>query len=663
MRRTTDHETYFFPRKLGRRRMMLFLMIACLNEPLGVQDPCDDEQFQLYLDLDEDGFGDPDTLQGCYSEADPRMAFNASDCDDGDASVTLGPTWYLDGDNDGFGDPVTSVQACTAPEDHVADNTDCDDGNEAYNPGVAEDDCTDPEDYNCDGSVVFEDNDGDGVAACEDCNDNDGDIHPGADEYCDDVDTDCDGTLDEDDALDAIDWYADGDSDGYGLDSDSLHQCYQPEGYVDVNGDCDDALNNFHPGAQEGDCADPNDYNCDGSVGYEDKDNDGFAACMECNDSDATVFPGGDEVCNDIDDDCDGLIDDSDDSVDAVGTGTEFYADTDGDTFGDAANTTWACDQPSGHVTDNTDCDDGAGATYPGADEFCDGVDTDCDGTLDEDDALDADTWYADADNDGDGDSATSTNACSQPSGYVSTSTDCDDADGDTYTGAAYEESSTGCMTDGDGDGYGSDNPATGVTVGTDCDDGDSTYHPGAEEYCDTEDRDCDGTNGEDDEDVIGDYVWYEDGDGDGYGSTTELESCDSTEPSGYADNSDDCDDTDATIGECLVYVRCVYIDSSNQSVAISFNSSVTDIDDLMVGSGFSGATPKYLAVEFVTYGPAQKDWYSVTDTYQYSGPPDDFRIAFEDNTTSAYVKAGVVEVTSDCTLGTGTSTEAYVNQ
>jgi hypothetical protein len=286
------------------------------------------------------------------------------------------------------------------------------------------------------------DADQDGYPADEDCDDNNPDIHPGAEEICNGMDDDCDGlTDDEDDSVDPSsqsDWYRDADSDGFGNESDQVSACEAPAWYVEDSGsgfDCDDTDPAYHPGAEESDCTDPNDYNCDGSVAYEDADADGFSACEDCNDADAEVNPDAVEICNKIDDDCDGAIDDDDESLD-METATWWFADGDADGFGDADTSTLLCEMPFGYVADDTDCDDSAAGTYPGADEYCDGVDTDCDGTEDEDDALDAPTWYADGDSDGYGVSTSTIVACAQPPGYVADGTDCDDTSNTTYPGA-----------------------------------------------------------------------------------------------------------------------------------------------------------------------------------------------------------------------------------
>jgi Putative metal-binding motif len=108
--------------------------------------------------------------------------------------------------------------------------------------------------------------------------------------------------------------------------------------------------------------------------GGKDADDDGFGEDVDCDDEDAAVFPGAAEACDDLDNDCDGETDNV-----APGDGTVFYADTDGDGFGDPNATLEACGAPAGYVTDGTDCADQSADAYPGADELCDGLDSDCD--------------------------------------------------------------------------------------------------------------------------------------------------------------------------------------------------------------------------------------------------------------------------------------------
>jgi large repetitive protein len=145
------------------------------------------------------------------------------------------------------------------------------------------------------------------------------------------------------------------------------------------------------------------------------------------------------------------------------------------------------------------DCDDDADDVYPGADEVCDGADNDCDEETDEDSAVDAPIWYVDADEDGHGNANISVTSCTQPTGYVSQSDDCDD--------------------------------------------GDNAIHPEVLESCDGVDNDCDEQIDEDD--AYDASTWFTDVDVDGYGNAdTSIEAC--SQPPGYVDNSDDCDDSNS---------------------------------------------------------------------------------------------------------------------
>ena len=174
-----------------------------------------------------------------------------------------------------------------------------------------------------------------------------------------------------------------------------------------------------------------------------------LAACGDKDGDDTgSVDPGGDpgddtgeptdcepaeEVCDGQDNDCDGEVDE-DDAVDAA----TWYADGDDDGFGAPDQARAACEAPEGFVADGTDCDDGDPEVHPAAEERCEtaGIDDDCDGTADEDDAVDAATWHADGDGDGYGDADSAVTTCALPSGYVEDASDCDDTDPRTHPGA-----------------------------------------------------------------------------------------------------------------------------------------------------------------------------------------------------------------------------------
>lgn len=205
--------------------------------------------------------------------------------------------WYPDDDRDGYGDAdAGGIDAVEAPDGFVASHDDCDDDDPA--------------------------------------------VHPGAAEYCNDRDDDCDDVVDEADSEDALTWFRDADGDGYGSEGDTSVACDLPEGYAAVSGDCDDNTAEVHPSAAE--------------------------------------------VCNSLDDDCDGLTDGSD----AIST---WYRDADGDGYGadDTSISGEGCDVPAGYVVTDGDCDDDDPAISPEAVETCDNdVDEDCTG-----DARDCTFW------------------------------------------------------------------------------------------------------------------------------------------------------------------------------------------------------------------------------------------------------------------------------
>ena len=152
--------------------------------------------------------------------------------------------------------------------------------------------------------------------------------------------------------------------------------------------------------------------------------------------------PEPDEVCDGIDNDCDGRVD-----IDPV-AGPTFYADADGDSFGDIDVQRILCAPEPGWVLDNTDCDDTRAAVNPAAEEICDGLDNDCDGEIDETGG--SETFYRDGDSDGYGAAGSTISACAAPPGYVDDSTDCDDSRDDVHPGAP--EACDGIDNDCDGD-------------------------------------------------------------------------------------------------------------------------------------------------------------------------------------------------------------------
>ena len=180
--------------------------------------------------------------------------------------------YWGDKDNDGFGDKYNTVYATTSPEGYVTNSDDCDDDNPNTNPDAEE--VIDGVDNDCDGLIdcddpdiadsdLCNDADDDGFTADVDCDDNDPNTYPGAVEFCDGVDNDCDEEIDED-AADAPTWYLDADSDGFGDPENSITSCFPPEGYVENSTDCDDSDPNTFPGAAE--VLDGVDNDCNGLI-------------------------------------------------------------------------------------------------------------------------------------------------------------------------------------------------------------------------------------------------------------------------------------------------------------------------------------------------------------------------------------------------------------
>ena len=234
------------------------------------------------------------------------------------------------------------------------------------------------------GAPAQTDGDGDGFfAEVDDCDDSNAAVNPGAAEVCDGLDNDCD-TM-PDDGVQLV-FFHDEDGDTFGDPTLAVNRCEASEGLVADNTDCDDAQ--------------------------------------------AAVNPGAQEVCDSLDNDCDSLIDDDDDSL-FPNEGVLSYADTDGDGYGDPSSSALTCVVPAGFTEDNSDCDDADIGLNPAADEVCDSVDNDCDRLIDlDDDSLtDAFTAYGDGDLDGFGDAGDVRVVCALSAGVVADDDDCDDSD------------------------------------------------------------------------------------------------------------------------------------------------------------------------------------------------------------------------------------------
>lgn len=265
-------------------------------------------------------------------------------------------------------------------------------------------------------------------------------------------------------------YFIDEDGDGYGNRDKAMEACKEPNGYVRDSSDCNDRDPAERPG----------------QFWYADIDDDGFssgttnrASCerphhyrmiseltssaRDCNDGNASIYPGATEVCNALDDNCNSQVDE--------GVLQTYYRDGDDDGFGNAKDLIQSCEAPLGYVIDNTDCDDSDFTERPGQ------------------------TWFYDSDRDGYGSAQRAINACERPSGYVIDSYDCNDSDPAERPGQTW-------YADADGDGY-----TDGLTNTTecsrplhyrtaselisearDCDDMNSSIYPGAEAGCNASD-------------------------------------------------------------------------------------------------------------------------------------------------------------------------------
>lgn len=437
--------------------------------------------------------------------------------------------------------PSSPTDEINAPTDEI----DCEDSEQL----ASDDQVGDDIDENCDGHDGI-DSDGDGFASIssggDDCDDTNPQIYTEADEVCDEIDNNCNGLIDDEDE----NWdqstgvlsYADVDGDGFGDPSSEVVSCTLPEGNVENSDDCNDSSENGQD-----------------------------------------VFPGNLEICDGLDNDCNGNIDDGDDNI--VENQNTYYEDLDGDGFG-SSEEIFACAKPDGASHQSGDCDDENAEIYPNALEICDGIDNDCDELIDNDDEVDpasGQIYYEDLDDDGFGNAQNTLVRCSEPVGYVLDNTDCVDdpnLNGNTINPDADEvcdEIDNNCdniidddaidrttyYPDSDGDGHAAESPEVAscvqpvnhipITPEFDCDDNNNNVYVGADEICDGIDNDCDELVDDDDTVVDDDMpIFYLDGDGDGFGSDVEIQACQLTFANSgsdtYVTNTQDCDDTDITI-------------------------------------------------------------------------------------------------------------------
>jgi hypothetical protein len=371
----------------------------------------DGPAYQMWVaglgDVNGDGFGDLAIADATAD--DPEQ-------DEGITYVLAGKCYDpLDADGDGTGD---ACDLCPGLDDALYGDldgdgfpscgTDCWDGDATVFPGAME--VADGVDQDCDGIVdegtEWYDDDGDGTAeVAGDCDDGDAARHLGAEDPCDPVDQDCDGDACEDTDGDGYDPEAgdcaDGDPtvnpgvleiDGNGVDDDCDGLAdparIDADGDGFAAGDCEPLDPAVYPGNPE--LANGLDDDCDGvidegTVNFDD-DGDGWSEGEgDCHDGDPGVHPGAGETPDGRDEDCDGVVDEGTDRTDDDGDGfSEIGGDPDdadpvvvsgGSVAGDGDGDGWT-------IADG-DCDDGDAWAAPDRQEMCDGVDNNCDGTVD----------------------------------------------------------------------------------------------------------------------------------------------------------------------------------------------------------------------------------------------------------------------------------------
>ncbi len=564
------------------------------NAPFAVQEECDG------LDNDCDGIVDEADATGCT-------------------------VYYTDKDGDGVGGNASQC-LCKAADPYTAEETgDCNDLNPFVTPGKPEscngqdDDCDNiidpPDSIKCDNYYKDADKDGwgdsdDGQCLCAkdgdytaekggDCNDDGVTVYPGAAEICNGDDDNCNGAIDEGAGGGAPCATNNelGTCTGFIICSPAGDLiCSAPEAEAEVcdgaDNDCDGVIDEGLTGQA---CTSENDFGtCTGKI--------------VCNDAGTTSCDAPEpaaEACDGADNDCNGVVDEGQDLAGCK----VFYLDGDKDGFG-AADTQCLCG-PTGKYTAEAggDCADSDASVHPDADEFCNGVDDNCKGGVDED------TGGASCTNTNQFGTCTGTLGCQGEDGLVCSAVEpaaetCDGADNDcdgsvdegtggapcqntnnigtcsgnmvcdgnggglvcgapepaaetcdgndnNCNGAVDEEGATNCTTyyfDADGDSFGTTaskclcapDGLYKATVSGDCNDTAKTVNPNETEACNGIDDNC--KDGTDEFGAFGCTDFYKDADKDGYGDFNDK-ACACEETGLYTSQAgSDCDDDDETV-------------------------------------------------------------------------------------------------------------------
>ncbi|MBM75423.1 MAG: hypothetical protein CMK59_08470 [Proteobacteria bacterium] len=520
----------------------------------------------------------PSSLGSCIQGSDNWEFYG----DSVSFSCVAGQTYYLV--VEGFGattDSFSYSAACSTSQGNYTLSFDI-----AAGTGCSED-CVDGIDNDVDGFIDCDDSDCFGDALCVncdvdgdghsdpscggfDCDDSNPSINPSAPEVCDGIDNNCNALID--DGTGSV-YYVDADADGFGNSNYYSLSCTQPAGYASLANDCNDGNSAIYPSAPE--ICDELDNDCNGvvddglgAVWYQDNDGDGAGnynvSTMTCYAPAGYVAAGGD--CDDnnpnvyagLTEICDG-IDNNCNAIIDEGLLQSLYVDADGDGYGNTSQPEVGCSEGGGLSLQNGDCDDANATVYPAALEICDGLDNDCNSLID--DGVTYSSYYLDSDGDGHGSAASMINDCISPDGYALVGDDCDDSDASVSPSSVeipYDGIDQDCsgsdLCDQDEDGFDEDGP---LCQGTDCFDLSPSVYPGAVEHVDGIDESCDG--------IVDENTSVYDDDGDG-----------------FSEFGGDCDDTQASTTPFSEEI-CDGIDNDCDMV-IDENTECYDDD----GDGFS---------------------------------------------------------------------------
>ena len=634
---------------------------------------CDDTNASIgleqiwYEDADGDGFGGDTTTTSCIMPS--GYVANSNDLDDSNPAITdiTQQNYYQDADGDGFGNPNEYVLASSPPSGYVSNNEDCNDSDASQRPGA----------------IWYLDSDSDGYGVSTD-----------SQTSCTRPSGYVSNRNDRDDSTALItdvaprNFYQDADGDGYGNPSVAVFQSHPPGGYVVNSADCDDGNALLHDNTlwaldEDGDGFGYNEglltqtntdrgtpeastppsgisllvYGCDNpstlqytyvnnSTDYDDQnllisdqrplmyypdvDEDGFGVASntlfqsapptntdlnyasqsgDCNDQDASIHPNtvwyadsdGDGWGNPNQSQTQCLSptayvfnsEDFDDTTTHISNIQPFrsYIDADGDGFGAAETSLFYSYLPPGYVRNDQDCNDQDARLHPNT------------------------IWYADTDGDGWGGTSSSTQ-CLAPTGYVSNTADFDDS-----TDRISNNAPLLFYLDADGDRYGTPSttlfyspefrPSNYVNNNLDCDDTDPLRNPQSVWYADFD------TDGLGDpvntlasclqpQDYVDNYqdlndgsiyitniatiTFYLDGDGDGYGDPNIAEGF-SFAPPNYYPVGEDCNDADARIHPQTRW----YPDTDGDGFgnrAAPFIGCVPPIDYVLDASDFDDSNP-----------------------------------------------------------------------